>query len=275
MEPVLCDACEIYNGKKYLKLKLCNNCLQPNACKLILKEDAFDQYSLNPIDLEHLRIAKIYPNRKRDRDNDSDSDSDNNIVTNNIAEFYYLIDEVEEVALRKHKTKENVINKYQTKVKKAEEKRISKIKIKDHRRKELIKGFERYGMCYYDDIPLCDEYIEKGDKSKYTVEQICSMYKEKDFLNNKTNYKKILNKLTRKYKNDIRFNYITEEDVLAKAKKKSIIDYVERNKKNFHFIINTVPDSLQELALKIANTDYKYDSDDSEDEIKHNEENIN
>lgn len=108
------------------------------------------------------------------------------------------------------------------------------------------------------DSTMCAKYIEHGEKSGLTIEQIGDIMSEMKFFYEKTNYNAVLYQLRgeemsamREYKGFYRWSDDDEEIIRKQAKHQALEKYVKNNYDHIHQLILDIPLSLQQEAWDI------------------------
>jgi hypothetical protein len=241
----MCDSCN-YNHMHINNddLEICTTCKNIIPTKLITKTDAIKNYVLNNNDLDgvrHISYRTMYTT------------------------YLYLIEDVEYVAIKKHGS----IDKLNDKICKKKELVIARKRNKDNlislRKKELTEYLNSINVELRTDSVLCSNYIEKGEKSGFTPQQIGDILKEMDFYFNCTNYKTMLPTYRRQLQNSYYYNdYYNynrwtdkdEERLRSKVKDIAMCEYIKQNFLDTHKIILEVPYSLKSVANKYTKQFY-------------------
>lgn len=224
----MCDSCENDNNYNNPILQLCKTCSKMDSNKLITKTDAIKKYALNKKDLDNIR-CKSYMNQYKTES------------------YLFLIKDVKTIAINKYGTEEKLNEKINYLNKRRESKQNRKNNQMIENRNNLNKHLKQIGLGgIRNDSTLCENYIEKGEDSGFTVEEIGKILLEMRFYYNYTNY----NDLLKKYRHDERYEFWhwdadDEESIRIRAKSDAIMEYTRINFKNPHKMISEVPLSLQ------------------------------
>lgn len=216
MDYNFCYACKvsIKNKSSCMEINLCNDC-QNDEYVLINKTNAKKKFCLNDNDIINLPKNKIVNKYGR------------------ITTLYYY-DDIINKAHKKYGGVSGLINAQEKRLKLSKNlKDINKLKIEDKynmincRRNLLFSELEKHNLNYYENINEFYNYIDMGDESGYTFEDIIKIFIEYNFLYKKTNYSILLNK----YK-------CSNIDIKKNIKMQSIKDYIQNNS------INDIPIDL-------------------------------
>lgn len=92
------------------------------------------------------------------------------------------------------------------------------------RRNLIFSELEKLNIAYTDNINEFYNYIEQGDESGYNFEDIVQIFREYNFLNNKTEYKNILSEMKKNVK-----NYDNKNNMKNTAVKNALSNYIKNN----------------------------------------------
>lgn len=223
-----CYACRVSIKKNIdsnIKIILCNDC-ESEKCLLINKTNAKKKFCLKDNDLCNLN---------------------KNILPNRYGKFttLYYYDDVVQKAHKKYggitgllmaqdkrlKRSNNVKNNNKIKI-------VEKYNMMECRRNLIFSELERQNISYSDNLNEFYNYIELGDESGYSFEDIMELFREYDFLYKMTDYKCIIKDLKKKQNN------FTVTNLKYNAKKIALNNYI-KNKGN----INSIPITLYKKIL--------------------------
>ena len=224
-----CKGCHNLGGYLRHELILCDNCFKRESGKLMTKTATMSEWALSQKDLDGLEHALGYNTYSREY----------NVKL-------YLVEDVKSRSIEKYGSLVKVKNKLEDRTNRIEQKQESLKKLKEYRRKELDEHLK--SICLpgiRNDSAICDEYIEKGDKSRWSIREIGAIMTKMDFLYKHTQYSKYLKDIRRDY-DRYRFNNYYEEEVRQRATKQAIKEYVRLNFDNMNKINEEVPESLRE-----------------------------
>jgi len=228
----MCDYCDYDETTIHAnKLTVCNKCSKQKTGIMITQSDAIKKYPITKADLENIRKVQykgIYMT------------------------YLFLIKDIEAACVAKHGSKKAYKELMANKLIKQKEKKKHKEDSRAARKKELndyLKSICLPGIR--NDSVLCENYIEKGDKSGWTKEEIGSIMLEMSFYYDKTDYSTILYTLRGDEMRDMKeygYGYWDdEEQVRGKAKRNALYNYVVENFDDTHKCILEVPGSLKGL----------------------------
>ena len=223
-----CYACRVSLKKVFdtsVEIILCSDC-ENEKYLLINKTNAKKKFCLKDDDLSNLN---------------------KNILPNKYGKFttlFYYDDIVE----RAHKKYGGI-----TGLLKAQDKRLkisnkiksnNRIKIVDKlnmiecRRNLIFSELEKQNISFSDDLNEFYNYVELGDESGYSFDDIMDIFREYDFLNKMTDYKNIVNDIKKKHNNSTNIN-------LKNSAKKIALKKFIKNKGD----INSIPINLYKKFL--------------------------
>lgn len=232
----MCDNCD-YNSNDIDNddLEVCKLCFNAEPKVLITKSGAMEKYPLSKNDfndIRHIEYKGIYTT------------------------YLYLIKDIEYLCIKKYGNKKDSDQAMIDKMKKRKDRKKYNENSKKLRRKELddyLKSICLPGIR--NDSVLCENYINHGDKSGFTKEQIGVIMNEMKFYYEKTDYTDYLYELKGE---EISFRKACggwyhwtqedEEDVRDEAKEKALLEYIKKNCNNNHKLILEIPASLKEKA---------------------------
>jgi len=219
------------------RLNLCKKCHLNKENKLITKTNAKKEYMLNDKDIEKLR----YITRR-------------NSFRHGINTTLYLVKEIEKISDEKYGNKEKRENIRYEKNQKKEQKEKQKECHKENRRKNIDNYLKNIGLSgIRSDSMLCENYIEKGEKSRYNIIEIGIIMKEMDFYYSVTEYPMILSKMRREQRKEYEYSpfHIEEyEEILRReAKSKALKKFIDLYYKNIEKM-ELVPESLKQETEK-------------------------
>lgn len=206
------------------EIKLCEDCKNEKYL-LINKTSAKKKFCLNDDDL--INLAK-------------------NTVVNKYGKktLLYYYDDIVNKAHKKYGGISGLIKVQEKRLKRTNEFDINcNVKLEDKynmiqcRRNLIFSLLESNNIKYTDNIGEYYNYIEQGDESGYNIDDIIKIFKEFEFLNEKTDYQDIYIKL----KNSLPHNYYDTEYHKKKARDIALFNYFKNNKQ-----IDLVPISLME-----------------------------
>jgi len=233
-----CKACNINEGFMNNTLLVCSECLKPSSFKMITKTNALEKYALTAKDLDGLRHAKGWSHY-------------HNITCN-----LYIIEDIEQVAVNKYGSVEEVFQKLEQRNKKRMETKKRQEDIKLNRRLELHKHLIEVGLSgIRDDSILCQNYVEKGEMGGYTIEEISRIMLEMEFYYKKTNYRNVLRTVRNYMRHKSNLDY-DEEYIREKAKIKSLKEYIRKNYLKHRKMVDEIPPSLKDEAFKLSEKYY-------------------
>ena len=237
----ICEACNTNEGILNNDLIICEACMIQSSMKLITEANVIEKFVLTPDDFNGMRSAIGWSNN-------------NNAMCN-----LYIRDDIEKLAIQKHGGSNGISKKIVDRESIRNNIVYQQNKIIENRRIKLDNHLLNIGLNgLRNDSVICQEYIDKGDKSGYTVESIGNIMLEMEFYFTKTNYRSELKK-TRKNLRSIHKchnKWISEDDVRIEAKKICLTQYVKDNIMNHDKIVDDVPPTMKEHALKIRDKLY-------------------
>lgn len=229
-----CELCK-KNIKRNNNIIYCEDCANPLSFKLITKTDAMNNYSLTSSDLKKATYgnAEGYQNS-----------------------HLYLIDDIEDIAIKKYGSRKNALEVIDNKKKRKESVYKNKHKAKLIRKSELDKYF--IGSDIDIDIINCDiyyEYIQKGtiDNKIISVNDAGDIILKKNFYNNYTNYRKIITKKRRKMN-----SFENYEDIQERSEYLALLDYVKDNYLDHRKMVNELPPKLKDRAFGLSKLIYEH-----------------
>ncbi len=245
-----CKVCIKNKGVSNNGLVICEECLSPASMKLITKTHAQRRYVLSAKDLQGVRHALGWSNG------------------HNLASSLYVIDDVEKVAIQKYGSYENVIKKIKERDNRKNDIEKRNKDIKTSRRKQLNKYLIDIGLNgIRDDSIICQEYIDNGSKSDYTLEKIGDIMLEMEFYNTITDYQNQLRIVRTELKSALG-KCVDDDDIREETRHRCLHKYVKDNYMNHHKMIDELPSTLREEAFQISNAyytngieNYNYDND--------------
>lgn len=241
----LCDECN-YNANNIYRnsLKLCMACYNARPGHLVTKTDANKMYILYK-ELDNVRHI---------------------VYKNTYNTYLYLIKDMEHLAIKKHGSLKALEEKINLKEQKA--KRIIRQKQKDmvdrhNQLNDYLLGLGLPGIRT--DSTLCNNYVEKGENSGYTMQQIGDIMREMKFYHECTNYSSRLTTMRQEEINDLRYcqgGYYRwtdedEEELRNTVKRLVLYDYMKQNFMNVHKIAREIPPSLRHVADQYSIKFYK------------------
>jgi hypothetical protein len=234
-----CVACDKHNGVQNSGLVLCEKCLKPNAFKLITKANAMKQYFLTNKDLIGIPYAIGWPTG-----------------ASNTQSILYVIDTVEDVAIKKYGTRENAIKIIKERDQKKKYMKERKECMKIDRQKELTKYLEKLKLNHlHNELFICNEYVQQGAKCEYTLEDIGGILNEIEFYINKVDYRSRI-KDVRHQLHKRHGKSVTENAIVQETMNQCLIKYVRDNYMDHHKMIDEMPATLREKAFKLSDMFY-------------------
>jgi hypothetical protein len=235
-----CKGCGQKTGVLNNTLVICDKCTNPNSMKLVPKTAAMERYVLTSADLQGVQCAYGWQNGPT-----------------NITSTLYLIDDVEKIAINKYGSREDAIKKIKERDNKRHDVAKRKSDVKDIRRKELNKYLVSLGVGgVREDSVMCQQYIEMGNQSGYTPQLIGDAYLEMNFFYTHTDYQTRLKAVRNEFRTAVGRSF-EETEVSDETKERCLYDYVKQNYLNHHKMIDELPPSLKDIALKISDELYK------------------
>lgn len=232
----MCDLCTYSSNLIYSNsLKVCKTCYSAKPPNLITKTDAKKKFPINDNDMDGVRHITY-----------------KNIYTTNL----FLIKDIKFIATKKFGSEEAYKKKQNEKRKNKERRENEIITKKEYNKEYLNKYLKSIGLSgIRNDSTLCQLYIDHGERSGYTVEEIGKIMSEMNFFYTKTNYHTILKNLRQSHFDDarnygyyLRWTQEDEENIRNTAKHIALKDYITKNKNNIHKIILEIPPSLKNDA---------------------------
>lgn len=232
----MCDSCDYNTTNIYSNsLFVCKICRKSNPNKLITKSNASKEYILTSPDFDNVRHIEY-----------------RGVYTT----YLYLIKDIEFIAIKKHGSLESVQNKIKLKEEKINNRQEELLRKKEFNKKHLDDYLKSIGLAgILEDSYLCQEYIEKGDHCKFSLNEIGVVLKEMNFFYNYTDYAKLLKNGRKELIQEIRsydryrfWNSSDEEELRIEIKDKALRDYMLKNYTNAHKILDEVPKSLKSKA---------------------------
>lgn len=235
-----CKGCSNKKGILNNNLVICDNCLNPQSMKVISKTMAMERYVLSSNDLQNVRYALGWQNGP-----------------SNITSILYLIDDIEKIAIKKYGSREHAIKRIKERDNRRHEVSKKKNDIKLERKYELNKYLVSLGVGgIKDDSIMCQQYIENGTQSGYTIEEIGNIFLEMNFFYLHTDYQKKLKEVRNEFKLNMG-KMFEEEEVSDETKERCLYEYVKKNYLNHHKMIDELPPSLKDMAFYISDQLYK------------------
>jgi len=229
----MCDNCDYDIACVYADdLKVCKECRKAKTA-LITLTDATGKYPVNKTDLEAVRRIQY---------------------KGSYLTYLFLIKDIEHLCVEKFGSDDAYKKVMADKNAKRKERQDRAINTASARRKELDEYLKSVGLNgVRADSVLCDNYIEKGDKSGFSKEEIAKIMKEMEFYHNCTDYRSILYDLRseqfrdmREYGDYHRWGDDDEEEIREEAKASALHRYVVKNFDDTHKCILEVPPSLKD-----------------------------
>ena len=222
----MCDVCNYnINNITNITVRICRKCWSKKNV-LISSPDTKQKFLLANNDLINVRV--FFDPKKRYN--------------------FYLLKDIQNLAIAKHGSLKNVRLKITNKKKLNKDKSDLFFNEIKYRRNKL----EKYLLeINYGIIPkpnkLCilEDYIMKGEKSTYDMDQIGKILLEMKFFSENTDYDaqfKLMKKTYKKY--TVRREILIHEELKGKL----LMQYVIDNKNNMHKIMESIPLSLVGLV---------------------------
>jgi len=233
----MCDYCNYDKHTIYTNnLQICKECKQKNV--LITQSKGMKKYALSKTDIVNIRHIQY---------------------KGSYLTYLFLKKDLHRISKKKYGSTEArkiVVNKRKNRREERENKCSENRKYRYDKLNNYLKQIGLPGIR--SDSTICERYIELGEKSGFTVEQIGDIMSEMKFFYEKTNYSDILYRLRgeemremREYKGYYRWTDDDEEMIRKEAKHDALEKYVKSNYDNVHQLILDIPLSLQQEAQKI------------------------
>lgn len=236
-----CDVCGENGAHQNHTLNLCDDCDTYDDLTFITKSDAINRYLLSRNELGGVRHAKK-----------------NNRYSNSAPYCLFLISDIEELAIKKHGSVTALRKAKKEKEKSKRAKHLEQLRQMERNRKEMRDYLLNFGLYINDDNPLCQAYIHHGKDCEYTLTQIGAIMEEEKFYNDKTNFKGIEKRLTRELWRSYSNGNPAETRLRIKeaAKEDALIEFVQDNNDNMHYMMKSVPYSLLDDVMQLSEKIY-------------------
>lgn len=237
----MCDLCEYDKDDMFNNFfNVCNGCFRSIPSKLITKTNAIKDYPITEKDVKNIRHL---------------------VYKTTYTTYLYSIEDIEYYCIKKYKSRKGFRKQQAIKVKRKEDRKKELEDRRNTNRDILNKYLQSIGlMGVREDSELCKVYIERADKSGYSLEDIGSILKEMEFFHKYTDYNKTLRKERRKariknreYGYHFNWNEEDEEELRIKVKKITLRNYLSKNLDDTQKIMLEIPLSLKAEADKIYN----------------------